>query len=112
MTKYSSDFIIAPPKPTLQPDLTIFPTSGPPLTNVFVVANYFPPLTAVSIDLVETGSAPLALLNTWADINGSFAIEFIIPEDAQDGDTWSVIASVINDSSITATSEIFTVSSP
>ena len=112
VTKYSSDFIIAPPKPTLQPDLTIFPTSGPPLTNVFVVANYFPPLTAVSIDLVETGSAPLALLNTWADINGSFAIELIIPEDAQDGDTWSVIASVINDSSITATSEIFTVSSP
>jgi len=110
--KRSSEFIIAPPKPTLQPFLTIWPPDGPPGTNLYVVANNFPPLTEVSIDLVEAGAAPLAVLTTWADINGSFASELVIPESSQDGETWTVIATVTNNPSVTATSDPFTVAGP
>jgi LysM repeat protein len=112
ITQRSSEFLIAPPRPTLQPVLSIWPTSGPPGTNLYVVANYFPSLTQVSIDLVNPDATHLPILTTWADINGSFALEIEIPEDAQDSEKWTVVAEVTNDSSITATSDPFTVSGP
>jgi hypothetical protein len=76
---------------------------------MYVVANYFPPLTQVSVDLVNESASSLPILTTWSDINGSFALEVLIPETAQDGETWTVIAEVTNNSSITATSDPFTV---
>ena len=112
ITRMSSDFTIVSPQPTLVPALTIWPTSGPPGVDLYVVAYNFPPLTQVSIDLVNESAAPLALFTTWSDINGSFAAVIEIPESAQSGETWTVSAKVTNSPGTSATSELFTVSSP
>jgi LysM repeat protein len=112
ITLKSSEFIIASPRSVLEPYLTIWPTSGPPGTTMYVVTNNFPPLTQVNLELVKTGAAPLSILSTWADIKGSFATELIIPETSQEGDTWTVTVEVTNDPNITATSEPFTVTVP
>jgi len=108
----SSDFTIVSPRPTLVPALTIWPSSGPPGVDLYVVAYNFPPHTQVSIDLVNEGAAPLAVFTTWSDINGSFAAVIEIPESAQSGGTWTVSAKVTNSPGTSATSEPFTVSSP
>jgi hypothetical protein len=112
LTRFSSDFIIAQPRPSLVSSITIWPTSGSPGVDLYVVAYNFPPFTQVSIELTQAGAASIPILTTWSDINGSFAAVIEIPETALNGETLTVNAEVTNDPEINALSETFTVTSP
>lgn len=108
-TVTSNEFRVAPVRPPVQPVVTIWPLSGPPETLLSIVGNNFPPLTAISLELVAEGSEPIPIANVWADINGSFPADMLIPAEVESGVVLAVLATVTSDANITATSEPFTV---
>jgi hypothetical protein len=55
---------------------------------------------------------PFITSTTWTEINGTFAIDFIIPTSADAGEIWVVSAQDIDNPQINATSPSFLVSGP
>lgn len=92
-----------------EPQMTIWPLSGIPGTAVQIVAANFPTRSQVEYSLGRSELALEPVGSTWTDINGSFAIELLIPARAQIGNTWIFMAKTVDDPIVEATSPVFTV---
>jgi LysM repeat protein len=105
----SNDFTVTAPQPPLQPIITIWPHSGPRGTSLSAVGSNYPSMTKINYTFGENDSSPFFFGITWTEINGTFAVDLIIPMDAISGDIWIINAEVVNDPTLQATSPEFTV---
>jgi len=112
ITAASNDFTVTEIQPLLQPMLTIWPMDGPPGTSLSVVGSNYPSLSKIHYTFSHEDDSPQILATTWTEINGTFAIDLIIPESAEQGDRWIVFAESIDNQAINATSPTFTVTVP
>jgi hypothetical protein len=56
--------------------------------------------------------SPVIISTTWTEINGTFAIDLFIPDDAESGESWIVSAELVENPQISATSPEFLVTGP
>lgn len=103
----SGEFIVTQPKPTLEPQVSIWPLEGPPGTRLHIVGSSLPPLSQIQFTLGPQDAAPYLTAITWTEINGTFASEVIIPSSANFGEEWQVIVSGVDDPAIQSSSELF-----
>jgi LysM repeat protein len=105
----SEEFIVTQPRPTLEPQVSIWPLNGPPGTRLHIVGSSLPQFSQIQFTLGPQDTAPYLTGTTWTEINGTFASEVIIPTSANFGENWQVIVSGIDDPAIQANSALFTV---
>ena len=108
----SNNFVVSAVQPRLQPIITIWPHSGPPRTLLSVVGSNFPSMSEIEYTFGESGATPYLVGNAWTEINGTFAIDLIIPNSADPGEDWLIYAEDVNDPNIQTTSPEFTVEEP
>jgi LysM repeat protein len=108
----SNNFVVSAVQPRLQPIITIWPHSGPPRTLLSVVGSNFPSMSEIQYTFGESGATPYLVGNAWSEINGTFAIDLIIPNSANPGEVWLIYAEDVNDPNIQTTSPEFTVEEP
>lgn len=108
----SNDFTVTNIQPLLQPTLTIWPLDGPSRTRLSVVGSNYPSLSQIHYTFGREDDSSHISATTWTEINGTFAIDLIIPDSAEQGDGWIVFAESIDNQAINATSPTFTVTVP
>jgi LysM repeat protein len=89
--------------------VTIWPTSGPPGSQVDLSAAGFPAHTQLEVRLGRADEELAFLGQGWSDINGTFAFELAIPPDAATGETWVVQLDSSGPVEVTAQSPEFTI---
>lgn len=108
----SNDFTVTEVKPLLQPALTIWPLDGPPGTSISVVGSTYPSLSQIYYTFGPEYD-PTSISGTkWTEINGTFAVDLVIPISANPGDGWIVSAEAVENQAVNAVSPIFTVTIP
>jgi len=108
----SNDFTVTEIQQLLQPVLTIWPMAGPPGTSLSVVGSNYPSLSQIHYTFGREDDSSQISATTWTEINGTFAIDLIIPGSAEQGERWIVFAESIDNQAINATSPTFTVTAP
>jgi LysM repeat protein len=108
----SNEFTVTSPQPVLVPILTIWPQEGFPRTKLSVVGSNYPSNSEIRYTFGVDQEIPLITSTTWTEINGTFAIDLVVPSTAQGGEGWIVIAEAIDNTQLRATSPIFIVIEP
>lgn len=108
----SNDFTVTSPKPPLQPSISLWPLEGPPGTSLSIVGSNFPSYIEIKYSFGEAGAIPFLVDTTWTEINGTFALDLIIPLSAEIGESWTITAEVVSDPQTQATSQVFLVVEP
>lgn len=108
----SNEFTVSSPKPPLQPIITIWPFEGPQRTKISVVGSNFPSNSEIRYTFGEIDAIPYYESITWSEINGTFAIDLIVPSTADVGENWIVTAEVVGEPETQTTSPAFTVKEP
>lgn len=108
----SNDFTVTSPQAPLLPDLTIWPLVGPTGTLLTIVGNNFPSNSEILYSFGISGGSPFYSSTTWTEINGTFAVDLIIPASAEEGEIWDVNAEVMDDPTLQATSPGYLVIEP
>ena len=108
----SNVFTITSPQPPLQPSISLWPPEGPPGTSLSIVGSNFPSYVEVRYSFGESGATPFLVDTTWTEINGTFALDLIIPLSAEVGESWTLTAEVVDDPQTQATSQVFLVVEP
>jgi LysM repeat protein len=112
ITARSNEFTVTRPQPLLQPILTIWPLAGPPGTSLSVVGSNYSSMSLVGYSFGIEGQNPLIASTTWTEINGTFALDLLIPDNAASGESWIFSAELVDNSLINATSPEFFVTEP
>lgn len=112
ITARSNEFTVTRPQPLLQPILTIWPLAGPPGTSLSVVGSNYASMSLVRYSFGIEGEDPLITSTAWTEINGTFAIDLFIPDDADSEESWIVTAELDDNSQVSATSPEFLVTEP
>jgi LysM repeat protein len=112
ITARSNEFTVTRTQPLLQPILTIWPLAGPPGTSLSVVGNNYSSMSQVRYSFGIEERSPVIISTTWTEINGTFAIDLFIPDDAESGESWIVSAELVENPQISATSPEFLVTGP
>ncbi|MFL7892884.1 MAG: LysM peptidoglycan-binding domain-containing protein [Anaerolineales bacterium] len=108
----SNDFTVTNVQPPLKPSLTIWPLDGPPHTEISVVGSNYPALSELRYSFGREGEIPFVTSTVWSEINGTFAVDIMIPASAEPGVDWLVTAESVENQTVIATSPPFTVTSP
>jgi LysM repeat protein len=112
ITAKSNDFTVTDIQPILQPLLTIWPMDGPPGTSLSVVGSNYPSLSQIHYTFGPEDNPSQISSTIWTEINGTFAIDLVIPLSAEQGNRWIVFAEAIDNQAVNTTSPIFTVTVP
>jgi LysM repeat protein len=112
ITAKSNNFTVTNVQPLLQPSLTIWPLDGPPGTDLSVVGSNYPSLSQILYTFGPEEDPSQISSTIWTEINGTFAIDLVIPQSAEQGERWIVFAESIENQAINASSPIFTVTGP
>lgn len=112
ITARSNEFTVTRPQPLLQPILTIWPLAGPPGTSLSVVGSNYSSMSLVGYSFGIEGQNPLIASTTWTEINGTFALDLFIPENAASGESWIFSAELVDNSLVNATSPEFFITEP
>jgi LysM repeat protein len=112
ITARSNEFTVTRTQPLLQPILTIWPLAGPPGTSLSVVGNNYSSMSQVRYSFGIEERSPVIISTTWTEINGTFAIDLFIPDDAESGESWIVSAELVENPQISGTSPEFLVTGP
>ena len=95
MTKDGSMKAVANPfevtAPQYKPEVLISPTSGPPGIHVDVVAEDFPPHTALDIGIGRVNSEYDVIATAQTDGNGRAATQITIPAFVEPEDAWVIV---------------------
>jgi hypothetical protein len=105
----SNEFAVSNPEPPAAAFVSIWPTSGPPETELTIVASGFHGRTQVSFSIGQSGSEGSSIFTTWTEINGTAAGDTLIPASASPGENWSVTVREIEDPAVEASSALFAV---
>ncbi len=105
----SNDFTVSTTQPLLEPNISVWPLDGPPGTEISIVGNNFPSLAHTSYTFYQEGFTPTISGTKWTEINGTFALDLVIPSTAAQGEIWLISAESLENSLISATSPPFTV---
>jgi LysM repeat protein len=105
----SNEFVVSKPKPAAEAFVSIWPTGGPPGTDLTMVASGFPANTQVTFSIGLTGSEQAAFLTTWTEINGTAAGDTVIPAAAVPGENLIVTVNTLLEPTIKAVSDVFIV---
>lgn len=108
----SNDFTVTNIRPPLQPSLTIWPLDGPANTKISVVGSNYPALSELRYSFGREGETPYITSTIWSEINGTFAVDLVIPASAEPGADWLVTAVSVENQAVVATSPPFTVTTP
>ncbi len=108
----SNDFTVTDIPTLLQPSLTIWPQDGPPGTSLSVVGSTYPSLGQIYYTFGPEDDPAHFSATTWTEINGTFAVDLVIPTSANPGDRWAVSAEAVENQAISAVSPSFTVTIP
>jgi len=108
----SNDFTVTSPQPPLQPSISLWPPEGPPGTSLSIVGSNFPSYAEIRYSFGESGATPSLVDTTWTEINGTFALDLIVPISAEVGESWTITAEVVNDPQTRASSPDFLVIIP
>jgi LysM repeat protein len=108
----SNDFTVTSPQPPLQPSISLWPPEGPPGTSLSIVGSNFPSYAEIRYSFGESGATPSLVDTTWTEINGTFALDLIVPLSAEVGESWTITAEVVNDPQTQASSHDFLVVEP
>jgi len=98
-----------PASTSVNPVAVLAPTSGPPGTQVQVVASGFQPNTAVQLGVGPADAEYDVVGTAQADTDGSVVVQVTIPEVAEAGQRWVVVVAVAGQP-VRATSNLFEVS--
>jgi LysM repeat protein len=112
ITARSNEFTVTNPQPLLQPILTIWPFGGPPGTGLSVVGSNYPSMSQIRYTFGLEQEDPLISSTIWTEINGTFAIDLVVPTTAEAGESWVVTAEAIDNPQINAISPVFVVTGP
>ena len=112
VTARSNEFTITLPRPPLQPSISLWPPEGPPGTSLSIVGSNFPSYAEIRYSFGESGATPFLVETTWTEINGTFALDLIVPVSAEVGESWTITAEVVNDPQTQASSPDFLVVEP
>jgi LysM repeat protein len=103
----SNEFTVTRQFLSMQPRITIWPESGPPGTYIHVVGSNYPPRSQIEYSLGVEGFDLDVSGTTWTEINGTFAVEIMIPAHAQVGESWVLFAATVREPTVEATSPLF-----
>jgi LysM repeat protein len=112
VTARSNEFTITLPRPPLQPSISLWPLEGPPGTSLSIVGSNFPSYAEIRYSFGESGANPILVDTTWTEINGTFALDLIVPLSAEGGESWTMTAEVVDDPQTQASSPDFIVAEP
>ena len=108
----SNDFTVSDIPTLLQPALTIWPLNGPPRTQLSVVGSTYPSLGQIYYTFGTDDDPSHIADTTWSEINGTFAVDLVIPSTADPGERWIFSAEAVENQAISAVSPTFTVTNP
>ena len=108
----SNDFIISEIQPLLQATLSVWPLDGPPGISITVVGSTYPSMSQIYYTFGPEDDPTNSSGITWTEINGTFAVDMILPESADPGERWIVSAESIDNPAINAVSSAFSVTNP
>ncbi|MES0360034.1 MAG: LysM peptidoglycan-binding domain-containing protein [Anaerolineales bacterium] len=112
VTARSNEFTITLPQPPLQSRISLWPLEGPAGTSLSIVGSNFPSYAEIKYSFGESGATPFLVDTTWTEINGTFALDLIVPLSAEVGESWTITAEVVNDPQTQASSHDFLVVEP
>ena len=95
--------------PSYQPSIDIWPESGPPGTELYMTGSGFPKEAIVEVGIQPQEGTLEQTRTAWADINGTFAAVFTIPQDAALDQNWTVSARTLAGKIVQANSKPFKV---
>ena len=108
----SNDFTVTDVPTLLQPSLTIWTLNGPAGTELTVVGSTYPSLSQIYYTFGTETNPTHTSGTTWTEINGTFALDMVIPTSADPGERWVFAAEVVENPAVRSVSPIFTVTSP
>ena len=108
----SNDFTVSDIPTLLQPALTIWPLDGPTGTQLSVVGSTYPSLSQIYYTFGTDDDPSHIAATTWSEINGTFAVDLVIPSTADPGERWIFSAEAVENQAISAVSPTFTVTNP
>jgi len=108
----SNDFTVSDTPTLLQPAMTIWPLDGPTGTQLSVVGSTYPSLSQIYYTFGTDDDPSHIAATTWSEINGTFAVDLVIPSTADPGERWIFSAEAVENQAISAVSPTFTVTNP
>ncbi|UCE00205.1 MAG: LysM peptidoglycan-binding domain-containing protein [Chloroflexota bacterium] len=108
----SNEFTVTSKQPLLEPNLSIWPLQGPPGSKMTVVGSNFPSFSEVSFTFGIPEQPPFLTSSLWTEINGTFAIDLIVPLSANAGENWQITAESAVNPQINTTSQPFLIAEP
>lgn len=105
----SQEFIVTKPAEVLTPVVTIWPLSGPANSSLTIVAGGFPSFTPIEISMWIQDVEVALIKSTWTEINGTSAIDTIIPATAAAGESIVIVVRTTGGPSLEASSLEFIV---
>jgi LysM repeat protein len=108
----AGDVINIPPQEPGTPITTLAPICGPVETDLLVNGTGFPPVTTIDLSMGPYLVSYQPVSTTSSSPSRAFQTQLTIPESAQVGENWVVIASTSGFSSVRSTSNIFIVTQP
>jgi 5-hydroxyisourate hydrolase-like protein (transthyretin family) len=97
-----------PPSTSVELGVAISPTNGPAGTGFRVVATGFRPETTVALGLVRHGGQVETVMVAQSDAEGRVALQLTIPDSAEPGDLYFVVAQILGQP-VQAASNLFEV---
>jgi N-acetylmuramoyl-L-alanine amidase len=108
----AGDVINIPPQEPGTPITTLTPICGPVETDLLVNGTGFPPVTTINLSMGPYLVSYQPVSTTSSSPSRTFQTLLTIPETAQVGENWVVIASTVGFSSVRSTSNIFIITPP
>jgi LysM repeat protein len=100
--------LVIPPT-GLHPEVDIEPTTGPPGTEIQVLASDFPTDIPLTVGIGRWGSEPTVSHEVTADDEGNVSTTITLPEEAMPGEEWVVLVQTVDLPRVEALSELFNV---
>jgi hypothetical protein len=100
-----------PAATSVEPRVIISPTNGPVGTQFRVVATGFRPETMVTLGMGRHGGKIETTITTQSDAQGQALFHLVIPDSAEVGDLWLVVAQILGQP-VQAVSNLFEVTAP
>jgi hypothetical protein len=100
--------LVTPASTSIKPQVVISPTNGPAGTQVRVVAAGFRPETTITLGLGHQGGPVETTITTQSDGTGRAVFQLVIPDTAEVGELWLVVAQVLGQP-VQAVSNLFAV---
>lgn len=100
-----------PASTSIEPRVALSPTNGPGGTELRVVAAGFRSDTTVTLGLARHGGRVETTTTAQSNDDGVVVAQFVIPESAETGDLWLVVAQILGQP-VQAVSNLFEVTEP